>query len=161
MHKNFAKIDSENRVKSIHVVDHADCQDENGEISDAVGIAYLTKIHGHSVWQPVVGHVGRMYHYSPTYNLFYSPRVFDSWTLDEAAGKWISPVTFPIALDYSITIDNPEDEDHGKTITVQHEPKWDEANQRWISGKNVPTAQIGTAVNVWNPNTSVWDLTNL
>ena len=46
MHKNFAKIDSENRVKSIHIVDHADCQDENGDISNAVGIAYLTKVLG-------------------------------------------------------------------------------------------------------------------
>ena len=161
MHKNFAKIDSENRVKSIHVVDHADCQDENGDISDAVGIAYLTKIHGHSVWQPAIGQVGRMYHYSVTHNLFYPPQPHASWTLDEAAGKWNPPIAYPAVVEYSQLIDNPSDEDHGKTVTMEHVPTWDETNQRWVSGKNVPTAQIGTAINVWDPNNSSWDLTNL
>ena len=161
MHKNFAKIDSENRVKSIHIVDHADCQDENGDVSDAVGIAYLTKIHGHSVWQPAVGQVGRMFHYSVTHNLFYPPQPYASWTLDEAAGKWNPPIAFPTAVEYSFTMDNPEDEDHGKTLTFEHLTIWDETNQRWFSTKNIPDAQIGTAINVWNPNTSAWDLTNL
>jgi hypothetical protein len=161
MHKNFAKIDSENRVKSIHVVDYADCQDENGDISNTVGIAYLTKIHGHSVWQPVVGQVGRMYHYSVTHNLFYPPQPYPTWTLDEAAGKWDPPVAFPTAIEYPYTVNDESAPDHGVTITAAHAPNWDETNQRWTSLKNIPQAQWGTAINIWNPDTSAWDLINL
>ena len=167
MSQEFAKIDSENRVKSTHVVGDADCQDENGDISEAVGVAYLTKIHGHSAWKQITaarGRCGKMFHYSPRFDLFYIPQPYPSWTLDEAAGKWISPISFPTNLEYSYTVDNPEDEDHGSTVTAIHFPEWDETNQRWFSYKNIyPESKKDpqTAINVWNPDTSAWDLTDL
>ena len=86
-----------------------------------------------------------------THNLFYMPQPHASWTLDEAAGKWNPPIAYPAVVEYSQLIDNPSDEDHGKTVTMEHVPTWDETNQRWVSGKNIPTAQIGTAINVWKP----------
>ena len=161
MSQEFAKIDSENRVKSTHVVGDADCQDENGDISEAVGVAYLTKIHGHSVWQPITGHVGRMYHYSVAHNVFYPPQPHASWTLDEAAGKWNPPVAFPSSVEYPHILIRDSEPNVGSTVIGIHSPQWDETNQRWTSSKNIPEAQWGTAINVWKPETSTWDLTNL
>ena len=166
MAQEFAKIDSENRVKSTHVVSEADCQDENGNISEAVGIAYLTKVHGHSAWKQITdarGHCGKMFHYSPGFDLFYPPQPHTSWTLDEAAGKWNPPVPYPTVLEYTYTINNPSDEDHGSSATSSHLPEWDESNQRWISNKNIPDDKKtpATAINVWDPGTGSWVLTNI
>ena len=81
--------------------------------------------------------------------------------MDEAAGKWNPPVTFPTVLEYPHTINDESAPNHGVTITAEHVPNWDETNQRWTSLKNIPEAQRGTAINIWNPDTSSWDLTNL
>jgi len=168
MAQAFAQIDSENRVKSTHSVSDDDCQDENGDISEAVGIAFLTRIHGHSAWKQMTaarGQVGKMYHYSTAFDLFYTPQPHASWTLDEAAGKWNPPIPFPSVLDYSYYY-SPEDEANGlQSVEGLYAPTWDEINQRWISYKNLYPENrkypIQTHINVWNPDTSVWDKTKL
>ena len=45
----FCKIDAEGKVKEIHSVNDSDCLDENGNESEAVGIAFLTKVLGQIV----------------------------------------------------------------------------------------------------------------
>ena len=42
----FAKLDENNIVINISKVDDKNCLDENGDESEAVGIAYLQSIHG-------------------------------------------------------------------------------------------------------------------
>lgn len=49
---HFAWLDANNRVTNISVVDNVNLLDENGNESEAVGIAYLTQVHGEGfVWK--------------------------------------------------------------------------------------------------------------
>jgi hypothetical protein len=43
---HFAWLNSNNIVYQVSVVDNANLLDENGNESEAVGIAYLTQVHG-------------------------------------------------------------------------------------------------------------------
>ena len=43
---HFAWIDSNNKVYQVSAVDNVNLLDENGNESEAVGIAYLTQVHG-------------------------------------------------------------------------------------------------------------------
>lgn len=46
MMAHFAWIDDNNIVYQVSVVDNVNLLDENGNESEAVGIAYLTQVHG-------------------------------------------------------------------------------------------------------------------
>ena len=49
---HFAWIDNNNIVYQVSVVDNVNLLDENGNESEAVGIAYLTQVHGEGiVWK--------------------------------------------------------------------------------------------------------------
>lgn len=48
---HFAWLDEQNIVTAVSVVDNVNLLDENGNESEAVGIAYLTSVHGQGkVW---------------------------------------------------------------------------------------------------------------
>jgi hypothetical protein len=49
---HFAWLDAKNMVTAVSVVDNVNLLDENGDESEAVGIAYLTSVHGEGkVWK--------------------------------------------------------------------------------------------------------------
>jgi hypothetical protein len=49
---HFAWLDAKNTVTQVSVVDNVNLLDENGDESEAVGIAYLTQVHGEGfVWK--------------------------------------------------------------------------------------------------------------
>jgi hypothetical protein len=49
---HFAWLDANNKVTQVSVVDNVNLLDENGDESEAVGIAYLTSVHGEGkVWK--------------------------------------------------------------------------------------------------------------
>jgi hypothetical protein len=49
---HFAWLDANNTVTNVSVVDNVNLLDENGDESEAVGIAYLTSVHGEGkVWK--------------------------------------------------------------------------------------------------------------
>ena len=49
---HFAWVNNNNTVYQVSVVDNANLLDENGNESEAVGIAYLTQVHGEGfVWK--------------------------------------------------------------------------------------------------------------
>jgi hypothetical protein len=49
---HFAWLDTNNTVTQVSVVDNVNLLDENGEESEAVGIAYLTSVHGEGkIWK--------------------------------------------------------------------------------------------------------------
>ena len=49
---HFAWLDNSNTVYQVSVVDNHNLLDENGNESEAVGIAYLTQVHGEGkVWK--------------------------------------------------------------------------------------------------------------
>jgi hypothetical protein len=48
---HFAWLDANSTVTQVSVVDNVNLLDENGDESEAVGIAYLTSVHGEGVWK--------------------------------------------------------------------------------------------------------------
>jgi hypothetical protein len=54
---HFAWLDANNTVTNVSVVDNVNLLDENGNESEAVGIAYLTSVHGPGkVWKQTSYH---------------------------------------------------------------------------------------------------------
>ena len=138
---HFAKLDENNIVLKIHVVDNVNAPTE------AAGIAYLKGIHGWDKWKqtsyntygnihklggtPFRGnHAGEGGSYNETHDIFIGPQPHTSWTLNISKCKWEAPVIYPTDTTYTI--------------------KWDEPNLRWI-GKN----ESGDSF-VWDTNTNSW-----
>ena len=114
---HFAKLDDNNTVVSIHVVNN-DVITIDGQESEQAGIDFLTNLHGHASWKQTSytgsirkNYAGKDYLYDASRDAFIPPKVFDSWTLNETTCLWESPVSYPT---------------DGKSY------KWDEATKSWI-----------------------------
>jgi hypothetical protein len=114
---HFARIDRNNVVKSVHVVDNEHLINEQGEEEEDFGIVYLNKIHGvgftwvqisyNSNFRKQYASIG--YTYDKVNDVFISLKPFPSWILD-ASFDWQSPTAYP---------------DDGKFYT------WNEDTQAW------------------------------
>ena len=168
---HFCKIDESNEVKEIHVVANTDCLDENGNESEAVGVAFLTKMSGHPLWKqcsyntnfthnadgtvtsihtlggtPFRGcYPGKGWFYNAEHDFFHPPKPYPSWTLNTSAQVWEAPVTYP-SNRVCVSAEDPND-------NIEYRVEWDEANTRWTAkDKENPPGNF-----IWNPVTSNWD----
>ena len=98
----FAKIDSNNIVLSVEVVDDNELKDGDGNLQDSIGIQFLTTITQHSNWIRTYKDASERKNYAVvggTYdsdkNAFIPTKPYDSWVLDELTYSWISPITYP------------------------------------------------------------------
>jgi hypothetical protein len=116
---HFAKLDSDNNVIEVIVVHNNELLDENGNESEARGIAFLTEWSGgYSNWKQT-SYNGTFrknyacigYTYDSTRDAFIAPQPYPSWTLNEDTCRWEPPVPMPI---------------DGKRY------KWDEPTLDWI-----------------------------
>ena len=78
---HFAWLDANNTVTQVSVVDNVNLLDENGEESEAVGIAYLTSVHG-------AGKVWKQCSYNATFRAAY-PGI--GWSYDANLDEFIAP----------------------------------------------------------------------
>jgi len=99
----FVKIDENNIVKNIEVVDNSVATTEEA------GIAFLKELHGQQFNYKQMGEApftsngvettrnygGINFTYDESLNLFIEPKVFDSWVLDESTGRYHAPVDYP------------------------------------------------------------------
>ncbi len=100
---HFAKLDSNNQVLEVHVVNNNELLDASGNESEAMGIAFLTIWSGgYTNWRQTSynsnfrkHYAGIGYTYDPQRDAFISPKPYPSWILDEATCRWISPVPYP------------------------------------------------------------------
>ena len=100
---HFAKLDENNKVIRVSVVDNSNILDSSGNESEEVGIAYLKSIHGANTnWKQTSYNnnirgtfAGIDYIYDAVKDVFYPPKPYPSWTLDEAKWSWQPPVLFP------------------------------------------------------------------
>ena len=100
---HFARINSDNIVERVHVVDNKDLLNEQGVEKETVGIAHLTKVHGagHTWIQTSYNgnfrknYAGKGFTYDAAKDAFISPKPFPSWTLNEDTCQWDAPVTYP------------------------------------------------------------------
>ena len=99
---HFAKLDENNKVLAVHVVDNNAIDSSNEESS---GVMFLTTLHGHDKWKQTsynaettrfrFNYAGIGYSWDEGRDAFYAPKPFASWTLDEETCQWNSPVEYP------------------------------------------------------------------
>ena len=125
---SFAKIGSNNKVIEVLSVHNDVLKADEGIEQEVLGIDFLTKLTGWSVWKQTSyntrggvhklggtpfrkNHAGKGYTYDKTRDAFIPPKPFPSWTLTEETCLWNAPTAMP---------------SDDKRYT------WDEPNTKWI-----------------------------
>jgi len=116
---HFAKLDANNQVLEVNVVNNEDILDENGNESEEVGIAFLTEWSGgYTNWKQTSynGNFRKRYAavggvYDQTKDAFIDPQPFLSWVFNTVTLDWESPVPYP---------------NDGKVYN------WDETTLQWV-----------------------------
>jgi hypothetical protein len=116
---HFAKLDENNFVIEVHVVDNENLLDANGVEREEIGIAYLVRwSNGYPYWKQTsynkafrknYAAIGDMY--DQRLDGFIRPKKYASWSLNEETCQWEPPVPLP---------------DDGKLYY------WDEETLSWI-----------------------------
>lgn len=98
---HFAKIDDNNIVTQVVVVNNDNCLDENGIESEAVGTAFCESTFG-GTWKQTSyngnirkNYAGIGFSYDPELDAFVAPKPFPSWVLDVETATWQAPVAMP------------------------------------------------------------------
>ena len=114
---HFAKLDSDNIVTQVVVVNNSVLEKADGTESELKGKQFLNSLFGSATWKQTSyngtirkNYAGVGYKYDSTRDAFIPPKPFDSWTLNETTCLWEAPVAYPT---------------DGNIHT------WDEANQQW------------------------------
>lgn len=118
---HFAKLDDNNIVLAVHVVNN-DVITIDGVESEQAGIDFLTDLHGHTLWKQTSyngnirkNYAGIGYTYDASRDAFIAPQPWASWTLNESTCQWEPPIPYPV-----FDAENPKY--YG----------WFEPNQQWI-----------------------------
>ena len=114
---HFAKIDSNNIVEIVHVVNNEVIKKEDGTEDEAKGKEFLNSLFGSATWVQTSynnnfrkNYAGVGYTYDSTRDAFIPPKPYNSWVLNEDTCQWESPVEFPDA---------------------NNRYNWNEENQEW------------------------------
>lgn len=124
---HFAKIDENNLVTQVVVVDNKDTADAAGVEKEHIGAAHLEKILG-GTWKQTSynanmrkNYAGIGYTFDAQRDAFIPPKPFNSWVLDEATCLWQAPTPMP------------EDAGTGDPPKMY---SWDEATTNWVLVQN-------------------------
>jgi hypothetical protein len=117
---HFAELDTNNVVTRVIVVGNPDCLDENGQESEAAGIAFCQSLFGADTRWVQTSYNGNMrgnyaavgYTYDEQLDAFIPIKPYPSWVLNEITITWEAPV--PMPSDGQVYV-------------------WDEANQAWVT----------------------------
>ena len=114
---HFAKLDENNIVLAVHVVNN-DVITVNGVESEQAGIDFLTNLHGHTNWKQTSyngssrkRYAGSGYSYNQELDAFIPPKPYVSWSLNSTTCSWDAPIAYPT---------------DGKLYS------WNESNQSWL-----------------------------
>ncbi len=98
---HFAKLDENNVVLAVHVVNN-DVITIDGIESEQVGIDFLTQLHGHTNWKQTSynNNIRKNYAgigdiYNEELDAFIAPKPYNSWILNEETCDWEAPVAYP------------------------------------------------------------------
>ena len=102
---HFAKLDENNVVTQVIVVDNADITDPHtGQEDEILGIAFCKKLLGGN-WKQTsyngnmrTRYAGIGYSYNATHDAFIAPQPHASWTIDATTKDWVSPLGAAPAL---------------------------------------------------------------
>jgi hypothetical protein len=116
---HFAKLDENNNVIAVHVVNN-DVITVDGNESEQAGVDFLTSLHGHTLWKQTSynstfrgAYAGLGYVYNTEEDIFVAPQPYTSWI--RSGSFWNAPT--PMPSDGSVY-------------------KWDEDSLSWVE---VPT----------------------
>jgi len=101
---HFAKLDKDNVVTEVHVINNIEMLAADGSESEVMGIAFLIRWSGgYSNWKQTSyngkirkNYAGIGYTYDATRDAFIPPQPFPSWILNEDTCLWQPPVPMPI-----------------------------------------------------------------
>ena len=101
---HFVKLDQNNVVLEVHVVDNEHLLDANGVEREELGIAFLVQwSHGYSYWKQTSyngnfrkNYAGIGFTYDASRDAFIPPKPYASWSLNETTCLWDAPVAYPI-----------------------------------------------------------------
>lgn len=98
---HFAKIDDNNLVTQVVVVENKDTSDATGVEKEHIGAAHLEKILG-GTWKQTSyngnlrkNYAGIGYTFDAQRDAFIPPKPFNSWVLVEETCQWKAPVDMP------------------------------------------------------------------
>ena len=99
---HFAKLDENNVVTQVIVVNNNDCS-VNGVESETVGILFCKELFGQDTKWKQTSYNGKIrknyasvgYTYDETRDAFLPPKPFNSWVLNETTCRWEAPVEMP------------------------------------------------------------------
>ena len=117
---HFAEINDSNVVLQVCVVADTDCQDDNGDESESVGITFLKALLGSDTnWVQTSynasirkNYAGVGYTWDSGRDAFIPPQPFNSWQLNESTCRYDPPSARP---------------DDGNNYV------WDEDNTEWVA----------------------------
>jgi len=100
---HFAKLNQNNVVTDVIVVNNIEMLSADGSESEIMGIAFLIRWSGgYSNWKQTSyngkirkNYAGVGYTYDSTRDAFIPPQPFPSWTLNEDTCLWDSPTPYP------------------------------------------------------------------
>ena len=99
---SFAKIGLNNKVIEVLSVHNNELLDSNGVEQENIGIDFLTKLTGWSIWVQTSynnnfrkNHAGIGFTYDEDRDAFIPPKPFNSWILNEDTCQWEAPVVKP------------------------------------------------------------------
>lgn len=121
---HFAKINQDNVVTQVVVVDNKDTADAAGIEKEHIGAAYLERILG-GTWKQTSyngnlrkNYAGIGYSFDAVRDAFIPPKPFNSWVLVEETCNWTAPVAMPA------------DAGTGDPPRMYN---WDEATVSWVA----------------------------
>jgi hypothetical protein len=98
---HFAKLDENNVVLAVHVVNN-DVITIDGVESEQAGIDFLTELYGHASWKQTSyngtsrkNYAGVGMTYDASRDAFVSAKPFPSWVLNEDTCRWEAPAAYP------------------------------------------------------------------
>lgn len=122
---HFAKLDENNIVTQVIVVDNKDITDPfTGQEDEILGIAFCKKLLGGNWVQTSynnnlrVRYAGIGYSYNRALDAFVPPKPFESWVLNNETADWESPVGSAPELT-------------AKETEAGSRYEWDEENTQW------------------------------
>jgi len=148
---SFAQLDDNNVVINvIKIPNDGDILDENGNESEALGIAKCKLLFGgnDSNWkQTFFGDNPRRYRlasigclYDPQHDIFTQKILWPSWVLDTSTYKWVPPVPKPAQTD------------------LPEEWFWEESSRSWVKESILEPGPVEGHTWHWNTTTNEWDL---
>lgn len=98
---HFAKLDDNNTVIAVHVVNN-DVLNVDGNELEQAGIDFLANLHGHSNWKQTSyngnfrkNYAGVGYTYDQSRDAFIPEKPYSTWVLNEETCTWEAPIPMP------------------------------------------------------------------